>query len=129
MTASATYNRFVGGGNWQTTFAWGRNYDEPGHVLDGLLLESAFSLGPSTVFARAEAAQKDELFVPPSPLAGQVFRVAEASLGYVYDLPLAPHVALGLGAMGTVDVVPAAIKPAYGGSPVSWMPFLRLKLR
>jgi hypothetical protein len=39
------------------------------------------------------------------------------------------HVALGLGAMGTVDIVPAAIQPAYGGSPVSWMPFLRLKLK
>ncbi|HEY5409848.1 MAG TPA: hypothetical protein VIJ94_03880 [Caulobacteraceae bacterium] len=61
--------------------------------------------------------------------SGKVFRVAEASLGYVCDLPLAPHVALGLGAMGTVDVVPTAIKPAYGGSSVSWMPFLRLKLR
>ena len=129
ITASATYNRFLGDGNWQTTLAWGRNYDEPGHVLDGVLLESAFSFGDSTVFGRIEDAQKDELLQPPSPLAGRVFRVAEASLGYVYDLPIAKHVALGLGAMGTVDIVPSAIQPAYGAAPVSWMPFLRLKLR
>ena len=129
ITASATYNRFLGDGNWQTTLAWGRNYDAPGHVLDGVLLESAFSFGDSTVFGRLEDVQKDELFQPPSPLAGRLFRVAEASLGYVYDLPIAKHIALGLGAMGTVDIVPGAIQPAYGAAPVSWMPFLRLKLR
>ena len=129
ITASATYNRFLGDGNWQTTLAWGRNYDAPGHVLDAVLLESAYSLGPSTVFARLEDVQKDELFTAPSPFAGQVFRVGEASLGYVYNVPVARHVALGLGAKATVDVVPAAIRPAYGSAPVSWMPFLRLALR
>ena len=47
----------------------------------------------------------------------------------VYDIPVARHVALGLGAMGTVNLVPSAIKAAYGGSPTAVMPFLRLKLR
>ena len=129
ITASATYNRPFAGGNWQTTFAWGRNISSPGRTLDALLLESAVNVGRHTVFARAENVQKDELFEAPSPLAGQVFRVSELSLGYVYDLPLARHVALGLGAMGTVNLVPQAIKPAYGGSPVGWMPFGRLKIR
>ena len=55
--------------------------------------------------------------------------MAEASLGYVYDLPVAKHVALGLGAMGTVNFVPEAIRADYGSSPAGWMPFLRLKLR
>ena len=129
ITASATYNRFLGDGNWQTTLAWGRNDDQPGHVLDGVLLESAYSFGRSTLFGRLEDVQKDDLFEVPSPLAGRVFRVGEASLGYVYNLPIARRVALGLGAMGTVDIVPAAIQPAYGSAPVSWMPFLRLALR
>jgi hypothetical protein len=128
VTASATYNRAFAGGNWQTTLAWGRNTDSPGRTLDGVLLESAFSKGRSTVFARAETVQKDELFEPPSLLAGQVFRVSELSLGYVYDIPLARHIALGLGAMGSVNIVPDAIKPAYGGSPMAYMPFVRLKL-
>ncbi len=123
ITASATYNRPLVGGDWQTTLAWGRNYNSPGRTLDAVLLESAVILGRHTVFARVEDVQKDELF------AGQVFRVAEASLGYVYDLPLAKHVALGLGAMGTANLVPDSLKPAYGSNPVGWMPFVRIKLK
>ena len=129
ITASATYNHPFAAGNWQTTLAWGRNYDNPGHALDGVLLESAVGFGRHTVFARVEDVQKDDLFEAPSPLAGQVFHVAEASLGYVYDLPLSKHVAMGLGAEGTVNFVPTAIRTAYGGSPIGYMPFVRLKLR
>src|SRR5262249_44563535 len=130
FTASATYNRPLAGGNWQTTFAWGRNFDEPGHTLDGLLLESADAWGRHTVFARAENAEKDELFEAPSPLAGQVFRVSEASLGYMYSVPVGRHAALGLGVVGTVNFVPPALKAAYGGeNPTGYMPFVRLSIR
>jgi hypothetical protein len=130
ITGSAIYNRKFSGGNWQTTFAWGRNYNHPGHTLDAFLLESAVNWGPHTLFARAENVQKDELFESPSPLAGRVFRVAEASLGYVYDIPVGRRLALGLGAAGTVNFVPTAIKAAYGGgNPTGYMPFVRLKVR
>lgn len=127
LTASATYNLPLAHGNWQTTFAWGRNVDDPGHTLDGLLLETAATWYRHTVFARAENVQKDELFRPPSPLAGDIFRVSELSLGYVYDVPVLDHLAAGVGAMATVDFVPSAIEPAYGSNPVSFMTFLRLK--
>ena len=96
-------------------------------TLDGLLLETAATWYRHTVFARVENVQKDELFQPPSPLAGNVFRVSELSLGYVYDVPIFDHVAVGIGAMGTIDFVPSAIEPAYGSDPVSFMAFLRLK--
>jgi hypothetical protein len=129
ITASASYNRKLAGGNWQTTLAWGRNYDEPGNVLDAFLLESAVNFGRHTLFGRAENVQKDELFEPPSPLAGRVFRVSEITLGYVYDFPVASHVALGLGVTGTVNLVPPAIAPAYGDDPTGYMPFVRLKIR
>jgi hypothetical protein len=129
LTASASYNRKLAGGNWQTTFAFGRNLDRPGHTLDAFLLESAVSLGRHTVFGRAESAQKDELFEPPDPLAGQVSRVAAFTLGYVYDIPVGEHLALGLGAQGTAYALPDAAAPAYGGDPHSWMAFARLKLR
>jgi hypothetical protein len=129
LTASATYNKPLKGGDWQTTFAWGRNYDRPGNTLDALLVESAMNLGRHTVFGRAENVQKDELFEAPGPLAGRVFRVSELTLGYVYDLPVAKHLALGLGVAGTLDVVPSALKPAYGDNPAGYMPFLRLKVR
>jgi hypothetical protein len=130
ITASATYNKPLKGGNWQTTFSWGRNYNEPGNQLDGFLLESALNLGRHTLFARAENVQKDELFRARSPLADQVFRVSEVSAGYVYDLPVDKHLALGFGVLGTVNIVPSAIGPAYGGeNPTAYMPFLRLKVR
>jgi len=129
ITASASYNRKLSGGNWQTTFAWGRNYMEPGPVLDAFLLESAVNLGRHTIFARAENAQKDELFLAPSPLVGRTFRVSAFSLGYIYDIPVARHLALGLGAVGSAYALPSAIKPAYGRDPTSWMGFVRLKIR
>ncbi|MGH7024698.1 MAG: hypothetical protein ACREEB_14070, partial [Caulobacteraceae bacterium] len=129
VTASATYNRPLPHGNWQTTFAWGRNYNNPGNVLDGFLLESAASLGRSTIFARAENVQKDELFAAPSPLTGLVFRVSELTLGYVYDIPVAKHLALGFGVQGSLNIVPSAIKSAYGDDPLGYMPFIRLKVR
>ncbi len=129
LTASATYNRPLAHGNWQTTLAWGRDADTPGETSDGGLLESAVNLGRHTLFGRVEQVSKDDLFLAPSPFAGRAFRVAEASLGYVYDLPVAPHLALGFGVQGTVNVVPHAIEAAYGEDPVGYMPFLRLKLR
>jgi hypothetical protein len=129
LTASATYNKRLARGNWQTTFAWGRNHDQPGNTLDGFLLESAVNLGRQTLFARAENVQKDELFQPPSPLAGQVFGVSEATLGYVYDIPISRRLALGLGVQGTLNIVPSAIRFAYGDDPTGYMPFVRLKIR
>jgi hypothetical protein len=115
-------------GNWQTTAAWGRDVDQPGHRLDAYLLESAVSWFRHTVFLRAENVQKDELFQPPSSLAGDIFRVGSFSLGYVYDVPVAEHVALGFGAMGSGYDLPSAIQPAYGANPLSYMLFTRVKI-
>ncbi|HEV2364028.1 MAG TPA: hypothetical protein VGS12_07500 [Caulobacteraceae bacterium] len=129
LTASVSYNRPLRSGNWQTTIAFGRNYDHPGKTLDALLIESAVSIGRHTIFGRAENVQKDELFASPSPLADRVFRVSELTLGYVYDLPLARHLALGVGVEGTLDMAPSAISLAYGDHPGGYMPFIRLKVR
>ena len=98
-------------------------------MLDGFLLESAVNWGSHTVFARAESAQKNELFLPPSPFAGRIFQVEAFSLGYVYDIPIAKHLALGLGGVGQAYALPRAIQPAYGNSPLSYTGFVRLKLR
>ncbi len=130
LTASATYNQPLRFGNWQTTLAWGRNDEGAGHGLEGLLLESALGFGPSTIFGRGEQVQKDDLTGGSGPLAGQTFRVAETTLGYVYDIAVAEHLALGLGFEGTVNFVPSRLSALYGSSdPLGYMPFLRLKIR
>jgi hypothetical protein len=127
-TASASYNLPIDHGNWQTTLAWGRNNNHPGNTLDAFLLESALTWQQHTFFGRAENAAKDELFQLPSALAGRIFNVNSLSLGYIYDIPVADHFSLGLGAMGTLDLLPSAIEPAYGGNPTSYMLFTRIKI-
>jgi len=128
LTASAIYNRRLEHGNWQTTLAWGQNAFAGGRRLDAFLLESALGWYQHTIFARAEYDAKNELFPPGDPFDGQVFRVSKFTLGYVYDIPVAEHLSLGLGALGSLYDLPEALHPAYGSSPASTMLFMRLKL-
>jgi hypothetical protein len=129
ITASAIYNRKLEHGNWQTTLAWGENNLAPGPTLDAFLLESALSWDRHTLFARAENDEKSELFPPASLLHGGAFRVSTLSLGYVYDIPVAEHLSLGLGGLGSFYDLPATLAPAYGNSPVSYILFTRVKLK
>ena len=128
VTASAIYNRKLEHGNWQTTFAWGENIFPGGPTLDAFLFESALGWYGHTVFARAENDAKNELFPTGHPLDGQIFRVSKFTLGYVYDIPVAEHLSLGLGALGSLYALPSALEPAYGSSPASFTLFTRLKL-
>ena len=129
VTASAIYNRKLEHGNWQTTLAWGQNNQQPGPTSNAYLLESAIGWYGHTVFARIENDQKDELFPAGDPLHGRMFEVAKFSLGYVYDIPVSEHLALGLGAVASLYALPSALDSAYGSNPSSYMMFVRVKLR
>ncbi len=128
ITASATYNRKIGQGNWQTTLVWGRNINHPGNTSDALLLESALSWHQHTFFGRAENVGKDELFPPGNRLYGHLFNVSKFSAGYIYDIPAGEHLMLGVGGLASVYGLPSALKPFYGSSPVSFMLFVRAML-
>ena len=128
-TMSASYNVKLTEGNWQTTLAWGRNDFAPGPSLDALLLESAVSWQRHTLFTRAENDEKNELFEAPHPLAGRSFSVSKFSLGYVYDIPVAEHLKLGFGAVGSLYALPKALDADYGRAPNSYMLFTRIALR
>lgn len=129
LTASASLNWRVGGAWAQTTFAWGQNRSEPGPALDALLLETAVRLaGGHTVFGRAERVEKDELLDASDPRAGTVFAVGKLSLGYAFDFARWRRVSWGLGAVGSLHLLPAALEEAYGGTPGSVMIFARAKL-
>jgi hypothetical protein len=127
ITASATYNKKLENGNWQTTFAWGQNIIEGEHP-NALLLESAFSWYGHTIFGRAENVDKNELFLPGDPLHGRSFNVSKFSLGYVYDFPVADHLTLGLGAVGSLFALPSGLNPAYGSSPTACSVFVRARV-
>lgn len=77
--------------------------------------------------ARAEWVQKDELF-DSGPFVGRTFDVGKPSLGYIYDIPIAAHLKLGFGGVGSAYTLPGNVRDAYG-TPLSAMVFARLKIK
>lgn len=129
-TASLTYNQAWTKSNWQVTAAWGLNQNVPGHSLNGALLESAIEINNAhVIFSRAEYVQKDELFKRPNPKAGKVFNTGKVDLGYIFEFPFIPYTLWGLGLVGNACFVPSSIKSAYGGTPLSYMAFLRIEIK
>ena len=129
-TASAIMDGSWSGGRWEGTVAWGRNRNRPGHTLGAFMVEGAATFAEvHNLFARIEQVEKEELFLEPDPRAGQPYEVGELSAGYRRDFLRGPHVAIGIGALGTVAWVPASIHDVYGSSPVSVLIFAHLGLR
>lgn len=127
-TASATYNRPVEHGSWQSTLAIGRNAQRPGGHTEAYLLESALPLARNvTVFARAERVGKNELFATGDPLNGRTFNVNKISLGGVRDFGAMSFGKFGVGASYSLYSIPDALEAAYGKHPDSWLVFLRWK--
>jgi hypothetical protein len=101
----------------------------PGHRLNAFLLESTARFeNRHTVFARAERVDKDELFENGQPLNGGVFTVNEVTAGYIYDFARWKHTQWGVGGLGTIDLIPAALNATYGKTPTSFMLFARVKI-
>ncbi len=123
VTASATWNRAWDDGNWQTTFAWGRNNHIPGPGLDAFLLESTARRGAHTGFARAERATKDDLLPSAGPEPA-----SKVTAGYLYDFAEWKGSRWGAGASGSLLFLPRALRPSYGPLPGAFMLFLRVKL-
>ena len=80
------------------------------------------------LFTRAEYAAKDGLFLPPNPHAGQTFNVGKFDLGYIFEFPLVAYTLWGIGFVRSASFVSHSIKSAYGGTPLSYMAFLRIEL-
>ena len=130
LTLSVTYNRPFGhNNNWQTTLAFGRNNNEPGHTLDAFLVESAVRLhNIHTFFTRFEHVAKDELFPDTSPQAGEIFHVSKLSVGYIYDFATYKGLKFGLGALGSLHFLPSDLDNVYSDDPASFMLFARIKI-
>jgi hypothetical protein len=130
-TASVSYNRRLSPRTLsQTTLAWGRNHNRPGETLDAVLLEAAVVRDERHVFfGRLERAEKDELFEHDEPLAGRVFDVGAATVGYRYDWTLGRQLTLGLGGLLTGYDLERELQGEYGQHPLSFMFSSRLRLR
>jgi hypothetical protein len=122
-------------GQWATTFVYGAN--KPSSISglsSSALLESEVILDSrNTLFGRVETAQKsaDDLALdtPPWDFApAREFAVSEASLGYIREFIRWSGGTIGLGAMGTLNLVPDALVGAYGSrTPLGGLIFLRLR--
>lgn len=108
-----------------TTIAWGRK-SSLGHNDEGYVAEASVRHGGWTVFGRGEMVENREL------IRGQdepAYRVGKISLGAVRDFRIAGHLSLGAGGLVSVNFVPDALAPQYGGhNPAGAMGFVRLKL-
>jgi len=126
-SASAIYTQPVGDhGWWSTTAGWSLKQKDH-EDLTAFMLESAYRPnGDWTLFARGEAVQTDEL--TPGGGHGPVRDVSKVSVGAVRDWRVREGVTLGLGALYSLNFIPAALEPSYGGDPHGAMVFARLKV-
>jgi hypothetical protein len=128
-------------GQWASALMYGGNkHGGEDNLSHAILLESEAVLNKSnTLFGRAELVQKsaDDLAldqgpvfpVPPPVFApDRHFNVGHASLGYIRELWRGRGTTIGLGASGTVNLVPSPLEGYYGSrTPVGGFLFLRLR--
>jgi len=136
VTASAIYgSTIVADGQLAATVVWGANKPSTQPDLShAVLLEAEAILDKSnTVLGRAEYAQKsaDDL-VLDAPQFGfapdRRFDVSSFSVGYIREVVRMRGATFGLGAMGTLNVVPSALEGAYGSrAPLGGIVFVRLR--
>ena len=129
LIASASYSA----GGLDVTVAWSRKQVVGDRVLPAWLAEATWAVTPRhAMFGRFERLRNDELFERDEelglapPLAGEAFTVAKFTAGYAYSLPLAPTLAVALGAAASAYAKPAALDAAYGRHPHSLTLFAKL---
>lgn len=118
-------------GNFATSLIWGANkYSGVSGLSNSVLAETNLDLdGTNTIFGRAEFAQKsagdlmvDE--VPPST----TYNVGSLVLGYIREISKFSGGSIGLGARGSLDLIPRSLEPAYGTrTPGGFTVFLRFR--
>lgn len=149
FTASATYNRPLARGNWQTTLAYGRNDTErltapPQSLPPGVHIHFTPGVSPvqhailaetdwrfrnrHAVYGRIEWAEKNELFLAADRRHDLIYDVGKVGLGYVFDFVALPSLCIGAGGYGAVFFVPSELDFVYGQRPLSWGVFVRVKI-
>jgi len=131
LTTSAMYGRKLGAeGQWTSTVIYGQNVESGESASHSGLLETEAVLDRhNTLFARTEYLQKSAHDLDLSAFPDeQRFNVAAFSLGYIRDFARGRGMTVGIGARGTVTVVPSSLESRYGSrTPVGGMVFVRLR--
>src|SRR6266550_4174079 len=118
-------------GQWATALIWGAN--DPvglGGPSSSVVLESTLELDETNaLFGRVEYVRKSaqELDIASAPATAQ-YDVGALALGYLRTVGTVAGLATGLGARGSVNVVPSSLEGEYGGrTPVGLTVYVRLQ--
>ena len=127
ITASVLHGTKLGAeGQVASAVIWGANAHD-GDFTHSVLAESEGILDRSnTILGRAEFVQKGaaDLGLP----SDRHFNVAAVSAGYIREIVRLGGATIGLGAMGTVNVIPSSLETTYGSkNPVGGAVFVRLR--
>lgn len=129
LTASATYNKAFRDSNWQTTIAYGENWNSPGRALPAYLAESAVTFSKKyTFFGRGEFVYKDELFQEGSPFDGEVFSVGKAEVGCLYEFLRTSNISFGIGYSASLYFYSDKLDSDYGDASWGQMFFGRIEV-
>jgi hypothetical protein len=100
------------------------------HIATSTLVETTYELGDrATLYGRAEQVQKsaDDLGFNGAELT-QLFTIRALTAGGTTELAAVRDLSLGLGARGTMNLVPATLEPTYGTrTPLGFSVFLRVR--
>jgi len=117
-------------GTWSTTFVYGADLPAgAGHPLNTLLLESTLELGDAdAVYGRAEYVRRTAADLALVGSASRELDIGAVSLGYERALWRSALVATGLGARGTLNLVPEELRLFYGSrTPVGLMAYVQVR--
>jgi hypothetical protein len=129
-TLSATYKRAFKEAEWQTTLAWGRNARRYRESTYGYLFESSLRVANAhAFFGRVEQVGSDDILRANDSNGRQMFKMNKLTVGYVYDMRATRHLGMDVGGLLSRHYVPSNMAPTYGNDPVSYMMFVRFKLK
>jgi len=136
-TASLHYNKAFARGNWASSFIWGRNHasgDGEARNVNGYTFESTVNFAERNyLYTRLELVDKNELLrATDRALLGitdehPTFRIGAFTFGGARDIWNTDKASMAIGSDLTFYTKPAVLDQLYGGQPVSWKLFLRLR--
>lgn len=136
FTAAVLHGRKLGmEGQWSSAVLYGMNKStdqENASQSVGLESEAIIDLW-NTIFARGEMVQKSAGDLALDDLQSGLnsddrFTVSSLSIGYIHELSRGRGITIGIGAMGTVNMVPSELESAYGSrTPLGAAVFFRIR--
>jgi hypothetical protein len=134
-TASILHGRTIGTqGRLATAFVWGANRHAGEQKWESsLLAEANLSLDAhNTVFSRVEHVRKSnaDLALDDDATGALDHSLTGISLGYVREVGTAGPLGFGIGARGSITLIPESLRSAYGSTaPTGLLVFLRMRAK